>query len=1351
MAGGILQNVAKGIEDQYLTNNPNITFFKTVYRRHTNFSKTESDINFTNKLDFGKEGYCRIEHYGDLLHRLFLIVTLPKINITFSTLTIEQVSKLLLTYGIEWTTTENQNNIFTETDYINVKPIIQKQQIFLENENEKIIIPNIESLTGTGKFSPTVWKKNNPKYDNEFDSNGNLISSNNNGISDASEKYFSDIIYDFMDEDTYNLQFKIIDAYNKDISSHPLELLNSVQIQNEMLQIFIQYAIGTNSIPTPLYNSDNLLFLYTTDTANYAISGSIDQVDANTTFRSGISSAYGTTQYTYLDAYNIFNVTLNNNNRILTSTSDIQNIKSILLDNISYGLIKNIRLLENIFNSLNNTSRFIFYRIFSVITVGIANYNTTSSFQTTSLIQNIPSNLNDDFTDVFTLQSEIGQPSDVSHPFSNFVDTLINNENGEFHTNNVSIFNTSLFISYFNDITALWGNLDTYNRIETPQLSSQLPELMYDMNYLWFNMTYDIPQAIRDYLLSSTTNSLSISTNTINNIIFQYLNVNINQQIINIIKPKITQVNNYDILTALNTLTKSHTGLSGDIVLFATILLGGTNTLNGNITIPDFIITTYLNAVDTLILSIPIGSERDDYIKTVNARLKFIINLFKTDISNIPQYSTYISQNNNIYSDPLKQINKILPVPNNNNIYSDVQNSIWYYIFNQFINNYNNLYQENLLSDSYYVKNNGAELENYLYESLYNFFGFNVRTVTNYDYFRNIDSYINSLPINASQGTGIQGYLDNKILDLQSMITNYNNNRPLLDMRNIILSRSQYYFDKFDDVVIEIANIIQTTTNSDGTLVYSHVPYANNDSDIVIATENNLLSPSLTEPRNNAMDIVLSIKNIAQKFFDTAGTPNQQPNNPYNQTTNPNEFSLWNTYVGTFEAVAQSNLFDDSNIGVFDWLYTNTSQQLYNYINQINVLYNGFSFESDVYDFMKDWIIQQSILSAIPMLIGETVDITNQNILNYYQNQLITNNNLINSIDGPTSNLFDILERSLGGGELPRFAWINKIGHYLINQVWIKINDQIIDKQYGEWLEIWHSLTKKIKKENGYNSLIGNINDLTVFNSTVKNSYKLIIPLQFWFCRHIGTSLPLIALHNSDIRVYVKLLSFDEVSYYDDLTTFRVKPKLKCSMLGEYIYVDSEERSKLSISKLEYIIDVVQYNGDITVNKNSINNGYVNTIIQFKNPCKELIWMLQRMDVINGSLPNGQRIWNQYSYDSSNDINPIYTAKIQFGARDREIFKEIEFYNYIQSNERHYSDPNIGVNIYSFSLNPESIQSSGSANMSRLDDVTIIFNFKSNIQQDIILNNVSFRWPIYALSINVLRIFSGQCGLCFCQ
>ena len=48
-----MQLVAYGAQDIYLTGNPQITFFKVVYRRHTNFSMESIEQTFNGTADFG--------------------------------------------------------------------------------------------------------------------------------------------------------------------------------------------------------------------------------------------------------------------------------------------------------------------------------------------------------------------------------------------------------------------------------------------------------------------------------------------------------------------------------------------------------------------------------------------------------------------------------------------------------------------------------------------------------------------------------------------------------------------------------------------------------------------------------------------------------------------------------------------------------------------------------------------------------------------------------------------------------------------------------------------------------------------------------------------------------------------------------------------------------------------------------------------------------------------------------------------------------------------------------------------------------------------------------------------------
>ena len=80
MAGGLMQLVAYGAQDVYLTGNPQITFWKVSYKRHTNFAMESIEQTFNGQADFGRRVTCTISRNGDLAYRTYLQVTLPEIN-----------------------------------------------------------------------------------------------------------------------------------------------------------------------------------------------------------------------------------------------------------------------------------------------------------------------------------------------------------------------------------------------------------------------------------------------------------------------------------------------------------------------------------------------------------------------------------------------------------------------------------------------------------------------------------------------------------------------------------------------------------------------------------------------------------------------------------------------------------------------------------------------------------------------------------------------------------------------------------------------------------------------------------------------------------------------------------------------------------------------------------------------------------------------------------------------------------------------------------------------------------------------------------------------------------------------
>lgn len=80
--GGLLQLVAQGKQDVFLTGNPSVTWFKFVYRRHTNFAVESQRMYFDGSPNFGQKLSCLVPRNGDLLGPMFLKINLPQLYFT---------------------------------------------------------------------------------------------------------------------------------------------------------------------------------------------------------------------------------------------------------------------------------------------------------------------------------------------------------------------------------------------------------------------------------------------------------------------------------------------------------------------------------------------------------------------------------------------------------------------------------------------------------------------------------------------------------------------------------------------------------------------------------------------------------------------------------------------------------------------------------------------------------------------------------------------------------------------------------------------------------------------------------------------------------------------------------------------------------------------------------------------------------------------------------------------------------------------------------------------------------------------------------------------------------------------
>ena len=132
MPGGLIQIVAYGAQDLYLTGIPEITFFKYIYKRYTNFATEFIELNFDGEKNFGQDISCNIPKDGDLINQMILKITLPEVTLPKNTNNSSTISDNLEDMNEKETIYLNFNN-FIKYIYESIK--IAENGIANINEN----------------------------------------------------------------------------------------------------------------------------------------------------------------------------------------------------------------------------------------------------------------------------------------------------------------------------------------------------------------------------------------------------------------------------------------------------------------------------------------------------------------------------------------------------------------------------------------------------------------------------------------------------------------------------------------------------------------------------------------------------------------------------------------------------------------------------------------------------------------------------------------------------------------------------------------------------------------------------------------------------------------------------------------------------------------------------------------------------------------------------------------------------------------------------------------------------------------------------------------------------------------
>jgi hypothetical protein len=154
MAGGLIELVTYGAQDLYLTGTPQITFFKAVYRRYTNFAIETVVQRFNEDLiDFGNTLSCLIEKNADLIHKIYLAVDIPEVQLQLNAIQLDQTTELIEDVNFDTAdqeyTTVNNFTVFNTTLYKSAISVIQPHNVNSIDTAITLITPLAASLDPT--------------------------------------------------------------------------------------------------------------------------------------------------------------------------------------------------------------------------------------------------------------------------------------------------------------------------------------------------------------------------------------------------------------------------------------------------------------------------------------------------------------------------------------------------------------------------------------------------------------------------------------------------------------------------------------------------------------------------------------------------------------------------------------------------------------------------------------------------------------------------------------------------------------------------------------------------------------------------------------------------------------------------------------------------------------------------------------------------------------------------------------------------------------------------------------------------------------------------------------------------
>lgn len=329
--------------------------------------------------------------------------------------------------------------------------------------------------------------------------------------------------------------------------------------------------------------------------------------------------------------------------------------------------------------------------------------------------------------------------------------------------------------------------------------------------------------------------------------------------------------------------------------------------------------------------------------------------------------------------------------------------------------------------------------------------------------------------------------------------------------------------------------------------------------------------------------------------------------------------------------------------------------------------------------------------------------------------------------------------------------WCNSIAHALLESVEWEIGGVRIDKiPNSEFFDVWSELTEKEEHRVGFNAMVGKYDDYSIWDET-KSHFKsktYFVPLLFSFCSKPSLSIPIVQLQFHESRININFRDALDLVRCNTPVPQLIGPDGKpisipsCQLYIDMVYLDTEERRRMSVMEHEQLITQIQYLGDYTIAPNDPGMVKKIPLDGLNHPVKELVFVYQGWSRYQRNAVTGNDHFNYQLDDAGEDA--FVNVRLTLNGTERMAPRSGQYFRQVQPYQHHTRIPTKHVLCYNFGLESENIATpTGSCNFSRLEQASLNVTLSPNIDPN------GGKVKVWALSYNLLRFAQGLAGLAF--